>query len=225
MKRWWDENGLSIVLIGLFVLCMIGQSIAGMLQYNQDQRDHGEEEESFPGYLRTGHFVEATFENWESEFLQMAAFVLLTQFLRQKGSAESRKLKVDEQEEREEDAKIEAEAAAQGKTPWPVRKGGVILKLYENSMTIAFLLLFLFSFALHALGGLVEYNSELEQHGDPTVSLAQYVFSSRFWFESFQNWQSEFLAVFSIVVLSIFLRDKHSSESKPVGAAHSHTGR
>lgn len=225
MRRFLYENGLSLALLALFLVCILGQSIAGLFQYNKTQEDHGEPPVSYREYVQTGHFVEATFENWESEFLQMAAFVFMTQVLRQKGSAESRKLKEEEAEEEAEDKKIEEEAAAQGKTPWPVRKGGLVLKLYENSLTIAFGLLFFISFYFHALGGVAEFNEEQQEHGQPGMSLGRFLFSSEFWFQSFQNWQSEFLAVFAIVILSIFLRDKDSAESKPVGAAHSHTGR
>jgi hypothetical protein len=108
--------------------------------------------------------------------------------------------------------------------PWPVRRGGIWLKLYENSLFIAFVLLFLASIVGHAFGGLDVFNDDLRENGRPAVSVWGYVTSSEFWYESFQNWQSEFLAVFAIIVLSIFLRQRGSPESKPVMAPDSSTG-
>ena len=108
--------------------------------------------------------------------------------------------------------------------PWPVRKGGLALKLYENSLLIAFALLFLGSFTLHAIGGAGQYSDDRLEHGGKAVSVLQYLTTSQFWFESLQNWQSEFLAVGSIVVLSVFLRQRGSPESKPVVAPHAKTG-
>jgi hypothetical protein len=159
-------------------------------------------------------------ENWESEFFQMGWYVLLTVFLFQKGSSESKK--PDEKEPVDRDPR---QSKNKKDAPWPVRKGGFVLKLYENSLSLAFLLLFLLSFFLHALGGARVYNEEQAQHGGELVSSTwQYMGTSRFWFESFQNWQSEFLAIFAMVVLSIWLRQKGSPESKPVDAPHSQTG-
>ena len=109
-------------------------------------------------------------------------------------------------------------------TSGPVRKGGIILRLYENSLALAFLVLFLVSFVGHARGGAARYSAEQLQHGGPTVDTLDYMRTSQFWFESLQNWQSEFLAVFAIVVLSIFLRQRGSPESKPVAAPHRQTG-
>src|SRR5829696_8347889 len=108
--------------------------------------------------------------------------------------------------------------------PWPVRRGGAVLRLYENSLSLAFLLLFLLAFFLHGLSGMGNYNEEQALHGQPAVSLGEYLSSSRFWFESFQNWQSEFLAIWAMVVFSIYLRQRGSPESKPVDSPHSETG-
>jgi hypothetical protein len=209
MRRVLRENGLSIVVFGLFLLCMVGQVSSGHLQYNEERRERGESSLELSDYLTSGHFLEATAENWESEFLQMAAYVLLTVFLYQKGSSESKRL--DEPEAVDRDPRA---ARLKSDAPWPVRRGGWILRVYENSLSIAFLLLFAASFALHACGGAREEN----------VSTLQYVATSKFWFESFQNWQSEFLSLAAMAVLSIFLRQRGSPESKPVDAAHSDTG-
>lgn len=220
MRRILRENGLSIVFGLLFVLVLIGQAVVGMYAYNDEQQQHGQPIVDFIGYLGSSHFLEATMENWESEFLQMFAFVVLTACLFQKGSAESKKL--DEEEPVDRDPR---KSRNKKDAPWPVRKGGLILKLYENSLSLAFLLLFVMAFALHAVGGAGEYNqSQLEHGSGEQLSTLAYMGTSRFWFESLQNWQSEFLAVGAMVVLSIFLRQRGSPESKPVDSPHSETG-
>jgi hypothetical protein len=219
VKHFLRDNGLSLVMFGLFALFLVAQSVTGFSVYNDDQREHGEETISFPEYLRTGHFIEATFENWESEYLQMGAYVLFTVYLFQRGSSESKD--PDKEEPVDEDPR---QAQDRSDVPWPVRYGGPVLKLYENSLAIAFVLLFLVSLYLHALGGAREYSQEQLAHGGQAVSTWEFLHTSEFWFQSFQNWQSEFLAVFSIVALSIFLRQRGSPESKPVAAAHSETG-
>jgi hypothetical protein len=220
MAGIWRRNSLSIVLLALFITFWAGQSVAGWRVEVQDLEEHGRAAIGYGAYLTSGGFLEATAENWESEFLQMAAYVFLTVFLRQKGSSESKK--VEGKEEVDADPREERNNP---RAPWPVRRGGpVILKLYENSLGLAFVLLFLVSFFLHARGGVSDFNEEQMLHGSPPISLGEYLVSSRFWFESLQNWQSEFLAVGSIVVLSIFLRQRGSPESKPVATPHSETG-
>jgi hypothetical protein len=219
MPRFMRDNALSLAMLVLFIIPLIGQSVTGHHVYNQDQREHGESEVSYMGYLKTGHFVESVFENWESEFLQMASYVVLTAILIQKGSAESKKGDgTDPQDEDPLKHTLDPDA------PGPVRKGGFTLRLYEHSLSIAFIALFLMSFILHAAGGAKEYSAQQVAHGGNEVRVLEYLTTSQFWFESLQNWQSEFLAVFSIVVLSIFLRQRGSAESKPVHAPHFATG-
>ena len=220
MKKFLWENGLTVTLLGIFFLSAIGHVVTGRLEYNSEQISHGGSPVPLPQYLSTGHFLESWFENWESEFLQMAAFVLLTIFLRQKGSSESRKLEgrepVDADPRKVKDKRL---------APWPVRRGGWVLRAYESSLSIALLALFLFSFAMHAYGGAREQMETALQHGEkPVASVAEYVTTSRFWFESFQNWQSEFLSVAALVVLTIYLRQRGSPQSKPVAAPHGETG-
>lgn len=219
MRRILRENGLSIVLFGLFAFAIVGQSLTGYTEHNSDRQEHGQAQLTFGEYLRSGHFVEAVFENWESEFLQMGMYVLLTAYLYQKGSPESKKL--DEEEAVDKDP---AKERSKKNAPWPVKRGGLILKLYQNSLCLALLLLFLASFALHAAGGAREYSREESLHGGEAVTTLQYIGTARFWHESFQNWQSEFLSVGVLIVLSIYLRQKGSPESKPVDAPHSQTG-
>lgn len=218
MKRWIKSNSLSMALLSLFIAILVGQSLVGVRNYNQEQQEHNQQQVGYVEYLGTGDFIESVFENWESEFLQMFAYILLTVFLFQKGSAESKKL-VGSEPMDQEPKKSKSKNA-----PWAARKGGAWLKVYSHSLSLAFLVLFLMSFWLHAYGGAHAASEEDITHGQQGVSTIQYVTTSRFWFESFQNWQSEFLAVFSIVVLTIYLREKGSPESKPVNSPHSETG-
>lgn len=217
MKKFLHNNGLSLVFLVLFLLSMIGQTCTGYNQYNKERYNEGQPSVGLPGYLTSGHFLQSTFENWESEFLQMAMFVLLTISLKQKGSSESKSFNDREEVDREPDSQRK-------NAPWPVRKGGFILSLYKHSLTIALLVLFVISFALHLYGSFKDENEQLQMEELAPVSLSNYIFDSRFWFESFQNWQSEFLSVFAIIVLSIFLRQKGSPQSKPVDAPNFETG-
>lgn len=220
IRKILRENGLSIVLGLLFFPSLAGQVAAGMYQYNEEQLQHGQPTVGFFDYVTSSHFLEATMENWESEFLQMFAFVVLTASLFQKGSAESKK--PDEEEAVDRDPR---KSRNKKDAPWPVRQGGLILTLYEYSLSLALLLLFLMSFTLHAVGGAEEYNQSQREHGSTeVVSTLEYMGTPRFWFESFQNWQSEFLSVGAMVVLSVFLRQRGSPESKPVDSPHSETG-
>ena len=219
MQRFLRDNGLSLVLLGIFFSTLIGQSVTGFQVYNNDQGDHNQSPVTFGTYLTTGHFVEAVFENWESEFLQDAAYVLLTVYLFQRGSSESKDPDKEEPVDADpRDAQIDPSA------PWPVRQGGVWLTVYENSLFLSFLGLFVGAFLLHALGGAQAYNHEQLLHGGEIVSALQYMGTAQFWFESFQNWQSEFLALLAIITLSIVLRQRGSPESKPVASPYSKTG-
>jgi hypothetical protein len=219
MKGFLRDNGLSLVLIALFVLFFAGQAVFGWLNYNDEQDEHYQPQIGFVQYVATGAFGEAVFENWESEFLQMSLYVVLTAFLFQRGSSESKD--PDKKEEVDENAASKAERSD---VPLPVKKGGLVLMLYNHSLSLAFILLFAISFIGHAVCGAQAHNEEALEHGRNALSVWQYLGTSQFWFESLQNWHSEFLAIFAIVVLSIWLREKGSPESKPVAAAHSETG-
>jgi hypothetical protein len=215
---WIRNSKLGLVCLALFLLFWGAQALTGWQDHNADQSTHHEAEISFGEYLTTGHFWEASTENWESEFLQMGAFVLLTIFFVQKGSPESKKPGGDDVDE------DPLEHADDPDAPGPVKHGGLRLLLYENSLLIAFFGLFLASIVLHALSGTAEYNSEAKSHGEGPISTLQFARTAAFWFQSFQNWQSEFLAVAAIVLFTIVLRQRGSSESKPVAAPHSETG-
>jgi hypothetical protein len=217
VKKFVRENSLTLVMTALFVFALAGQIVAGFADYNQDQVDHGERSVSIGQYLTTGHFGEAVFENWESEFLQMGLFVLLTVWLRQKGSPESKSLDGIEAVDREPDPYRRS-------APWPVRTGGIAATIYRHSLAIALLSLFVVSFMLHVVTGAAAFSAEQIAHGGAGVSPLGYLTTSRLWFESFQNWQSEFMSIGALVVLAIFLREKGSPESKPVDAPHTEEG-
>jgi hypothetical protein len=218
MRRVIHDNGLSIAMFGLFFVFVLAQSVTGLLDCNSTEKEHGQPPVGYVQYLGSGDFVEAVFENWESEFLQMGSYVVLTAYLYQRGSAESKDPDAEDPDADYGEDRHRADA------PWPVRRGGLALKIYENSLGIALLAIFVFSFALHAIGGAEVYSQEQVEHGARPVSTLQYLGTSRMWFESFQNWQSEFLAMGAMVVLSIYLRQRHSPESKPVAAPHAETG-
>lgn len=220
MRRFVREHSLSIVTLGVFLAIWLGgQTWSGHRTFNEEQRAHGEATVSFTEYLTQAHFGEATFENWESEFLQMGVYVLLTAWLVQKGSAESKPP--------EGDPTVEADPRAHRNdpdAPWPVRRGGWVLRIYEHSLSIVLLSLFALAFVGHLVTGAHAFNAEQTAHAEPTISMFDYLFRSQFWFESLQNWQSEFLAVGTLVVLSVYLRQRGSPESKPVHAPHASTG-
>ena len=218
MRRFLRNNGLSLVMFALFIATLLGMSVAGLRVYNQEQLDHDQATVGYAEYLTTDDFIEVTFENWESEFLQMAAYVMLTVFLFQRGSAESKD--PDNEEDVDEDPRGHRDDPD---APWPVRRGGLILTLYENSLFFAFALLFLLSMLFHAIGGAGQYSEEQIEHGGSGVSVLEFFGTSQFWYESLQNWQSEFLAVGAIVILSVFLRQRGSPESKPVAMPNRQT--
>lgn len=214
-KGFFYNNSLGIVLFTLMILCLIGQFFTGFTTKNKELTELGQPSLSFAEYFTSGHFIQATFENWESEFLQMMLYVLLTVSLRQKGSSESKSLTEAEDVDREPKPHPDA--------PWPVKKGGIYLKIYQHSLSAAFAILFLMSFVLHFYGSFKDENTEKLMKDEPLSRWYDYLSESRFWFESLQNWQSEFLAVFSLVILSIWLREKGSPESKPVDMPNDET--
>jgi hypothetical protein len=218
LRRFIRNNGLTLFMLALFLGTLVPMSIAGLFDENDERREHGEPPLTYGQYLVSGSFVEGVFENWESEFLQMGVYVLATAFLFQLGSPESKRLDGEEPQD------VDAQRQRSPNRPWPVRRGGAWLRLYANSLSIALFTLFALSFVLHAVGGAWAFNEEQLAHGGQTVSILQYLTTARFWFESLQNWQSEFLAVGALVLLSIWLRQQGSPESKPVAAPHRETG-
>lgn len=207
MRRFLRNNGLSLTLGGVFWIFWCGQAWSGWLVYNEDKALHGGKAIPISKYLATGHFWQATCENWESEFLQMGSYVILTAFLFQKGSAES-----NDPDEPSNDGVDSSRG---------VRRGF----FYRNSLSLALCGLFVVSFAIHVYGSLVEFNDERAEHRIPGESLWNYMSSSELWFQSFQNWQSEYLAVLMLVILTIFLRQEGSPESKSINDPNSKTGK
>jgi hypothetical protein len=214
---YFYRNGLTIVFLTLFIITLAAQGLTGWKQHNQELKEDQVQEIDLATYLQSGHFISATFENFESEFLQMALYVLLTVPLRQIGSAESKKM--DGPEEVDREPKVSPDA------PWAVKKGGWVLKVYSNSLSICFAILFFSSWGMHLYGSWQNHNVEQLAKHLPRESVAEYLGQAEFWFETFQNWQSEFLSVASIVFLTIYLRQKGSPESKPVDAPDLETGK
>jgi hypothetical protein len=211
------RNGLTIVFISLFIITLTAQGLTGWKQHNEDLQEEDAKAITLGTYLKSGHFISATFENFESEFLQMALYVIMTISLRQIGSAESKKL--DEPEDVDREPKVSPDA------PWAVRKGGWILKIYSNSLSLCFGILFFFSWGMHLYGSWQNHNVEQLAKHLPRETVLAYLGKPEFWFETFQNWQSEFLSVASIVFFTIYLRQQGSSESKPVDAPNMETGK
>src|SRR3954463_15897627 len=220
MRRFFRNNGLTLVIMGLFLLAWVGQAATGLREHNNQQRDHGAAPIGMGEYLTSGHFWEATAGNWESEFLQMGMFVVLTCWLYQKGSPESKDPDGDG-DAVENDPEVHRHRPG---APWPVRRGGVWLWVYSRSLSLAFFGMFLVSFYLHGRHGAREYSEDARQHGQPAVTTLGYMGPSRFWFESLQNWQSEFLSLAGMVFLSVYLRQRGSAESKPVATPHGEHG-
>ncbi len=221
MRRFVKENSLGLVFGGLFLASLVGQAIAGHLAYNQDQLDHGEEAISLGRYLTSSDFGQAVMENWQSEYLQFLLFLLLTIWLLQKGSPESKK---EDELGRESEEEQMIGDAAKRTSPKPARAGGWRAALYGNSLLVVMALIFLGSWLAQSLTGWNAYNQEQLDHGAEAIGWLSYLGNPEFWETTLQNWQSEFLAVGSFAVFAIFLRQRGSPESKPVGAAHTDTG-
>jgi len=218
MARFFKNNGLTVVLMLLFLGSIIGQWLAGVRFENEQLLEHGEQPIGAVAFLSDPQFLSAVFENWESEFLQMSAYVVLTAFLFQRGSAES-----EDPDAPSRDGPL-SEMDRNTRAPAAVRKGRVLRWGYAHSLGIALMLLFVGSFTLHWLFSTQNAAEEAARHGQAAETYGQYLTDPQLWFESFQNWQSEFLSTAVLVVLSIWLRQKDSPESKPVTAPHSQTG-
>jgi hypothetical protein len=219
--RWLKENSLSLAFLIMFLLAVGGQAVAGMLQYNDQQVANGAEPVSLPQYVASSAFAVNVAENWQSEYLQFFLFIMLTVWLVQKGSPESKEPHKAGAES-DEDQQIGQYADAD--SPGWARVKGLRLWLFSNSLGLVMGTIFLLSWLAQSVAGQAAYNAErLGDLRDP-VSWGAYVTSPEFWDRSLQNWQSELLAVLSMVVLSIYLRQRGSPESKPVGAAHTSTG-
>jgi len=216
--RLLKDNSLTLVLLLLFAASIVGQWLAGWHVAIEDAARHGAVAPSLLFYTISPEFLSSVFENWESEFLQMSAYVVLTAILIQRGSAESK-----DPDSPPRDVDLAVQAMKPG-APAILRKGRLARALYARSLGIVLFILFLLSFLMHWTQSAKAAAQEAAEHGEAALSTIAYLGDPQLWFESFQNWQSEFLSTAVLVVLSIFLRQRESPESKPVAAPHAHTG-
>jgi hypothetical protein len=222
MRRFVRDNGIGIFFGVILLASLIGESIAGHAAYNNDQIAHGGGAVSYGAYITSGSFVTDVMENWQSEFLQFSLFILATVWLIQRGSPESKRPGREGVES--ERAQRLGGWAGRG-APAPARRAGGLLRvLYENSLLVVMFLIWIGTWVAQSIAGHSAYNADQLSHHEPTVSWAGYLGSADFWNRTLQNWQSEFLALGSMAVLAIFLRQRGSPESKPVGAPHDATG-
>jgi hypothetical protein len=215
------DHGLSLFFLAIFVAALIGQSIAGHAEYNNEAIAHSSETLSYWSYVVSPDFGQAVMENWQSEYLQFTLFILATVWFVQKGSPESKKPDAVGTES-DKDQKVGEHALAN--SPKWAKARGIKLFLYSNSLLIVMGTIWLAAWLSHSLTGWRAYNETQLEHGDTTLGWVQYLGSADFWETTLQNWQSEFLAVGSMAVLAIYLRQRGSPESKPVGSPHESTG-
>lgn len=221
MRRFLKENGLSVVFLAFFLAAVAAQAFAGWHDFNDQAVAHKETTISLGRYVTSSEFGNALLENWQSEYLQFTLYILLTVWFLQKGSPESKQL--DEAgAESDEDQLVGAHARPD--SPRWARAGGLRTRLYSNSLVAVMVTIWLLSWLGQSVTGWSTYNSDQITHHQPEVSWLGYLGSADFWQATLQNWQSEFLAVGSMAVLSVYLRQRGSPESKPVGAPHDATG-
>jgi hypothetical protein len=221
MRRFLREQSLSLFFLVIFFAAIVGQAIAGHELYNQEQLAHGEEGISIWRYVASSHFGNSVMENWQSEYLQFMIFMLATVWLVQRGSPESKQPgKAGTESERTQ----KLGRHAQPDSPSWARPRGIRTAVYANSLLIVMAIIFVGSWFAQSVTGWTEFNSEQQAHGEAAVSWLSYVGSATFWEATLENWQSEFLAVGSFIALTIYLRQRGSPESKPVGASHHSTG-
>jgi hypothetical protein len=221
MRRFLFENGLSLFFGGIFLVTLVGQSFAGQHTFNAEQREHGSEPVSWLDYVLSPDFGGKVLENWQSEFLQFTLFIFATVWLVQKGSNESKQL---DSVGLESDQKQRVGSFAPSNAPRWAKARGLRHVVYENSLVLAMTVLFLLMWLGQSLNNWREFNAEQREHDEATVSWASYLVEPQFWDNTLQNWQSEFLAVGTMAVFTIYLRQRGSPESKPVGAPHEETG-
>jgi hypothetical protein len=221
MKHRLKENGLSLFFLGTFLLAIVGQSIAGQRAHNAELTDHGEEPLTWWGYVTSVDFGGAVMENWQSEFLQFSLFIGVTIWLVQRGSPESKKLEDTGLDEASEE-QIGRHAPA-GAPAW-AKANDLRTRLYEHSLLIVMALIFAGTWLVQSLNNWRQFNEDQVAHDEPEISWGRYLLDPDFWERTLQNWQSEFLAVGTLAVFAIYLRQRGSPESKPVGAPHDETG-
>jgi hypothetical protein len=221
MRRFLRENSLTVSFLALFLAAVVFQAVAGHASFNDDQVAHGGSPISFWRYVGSSSYGVSVMENWQSEYLQFTLYILLTVWLVQRGSPESKQ--VDEAG-RESDADQKVGEHARGDSPRWARGSGLPRRLYENSLVLVMAAIWVGTWLAQAITGRVEFNAERLSHLQEPISFGDYLGNPSFWERTLQNWQSEFLAIGSMAILSVYLRQRGSPESKPVGAAHGATG-
>jgi hypothetical protein len=221
MKRFVRDNSLTLFFLAIFLGAVVLQSFAGWHDFNNDELRHGGEAVSYGRYLVSSEFGSALLENWQSEYLQFTLYILGTVWLIQRGSPES---KEPDAAGLESDSDQRVGAYATERSPAWARVAGWRRTLYSNSLLLVMGGIWLASWLGQSVTGRVAFNAERFDHQQPALSWGRYLGSADFWQRTFQNWQSEFLAVGSMAILAVYLRQRGSPESKPVGATHDATG-
>lgn len=217
MRRFLRDNGLSLFFLALFLLSLIGQSVAGYFRENQELSEHGRPGMDFFSFVTSSSFLVDVSENWQSEFLQFFLFIGATVWFVQRGSPESKNLG-DEGLGSDEEQIVGPHARAD--SPLWAKRGGWRTALYSNSLLLVMGAIFVLSWLAQSVTGLVVANEENAMHASSPITWTDYVASPDFWDRTLQNWQSEFLAVGSMIAFAIYLRQRGSAESKPVGMPH-----
>ena len=220
MRRFARENGLALFFVTIFLATLVGQSLAGQRTYNADRVEHGLEALSWWHYIVTPDFGGAVMENWQSEFLQFSLFIAATVWLVQKGSNESKRL---DDVGLEDDEQQRVGVHASPNSPRWAKTDDLRTRIYENSLLIVMTLIFFATWFGQSLNNWRVFNEEQAVHDAERVSWGRYLLDPDFWEKTLQNWQSEFLAVGTMAVVTIYLRQRGSAESKPVGAPHEET--
>jgi hypothetical protein len=220
MRTALRNNGLSLFFASLFLVTLASQSLAGVRNFNAEQLEHERPAVSWWDYVTSPDYWGAVMENWQSEFLQFAVFIGATVWLVQKGSNESKRLE-NVGPETDEQQKVGARTVA--RSPLWAKAGGFRTRVYENSLLLAMGTIFLATWLAQSVNNWRVFNAEQRVHEEASVSWGRYLLDPDFWEKTLQNWQSEFLAVGVMVVFTIYLRQRGSPESKPVGAPHDET--
>jgi hypothetical protein len=221
MRTFVKHNGLSIFFLVLFVAALVMQAVAGHADFNEDQLRHGDPTMSLGRYVVSSEYGVAVLENWQSEYLQFTLFLMATVWLLQRGSPESKELHKAGRESDED--QLVGRHAVEDSPRW-AKVAGLRRTIYENSLLIVMAAIWLGSWFAQSVTGVSEYNADRLDHHQLAVSWFDYLGRPDFWEKTLQNWQSEFLAVGSMAILAVYLRQRGSPESKPVGASHETTG-
>jgi hypothetical protein len=221
LRAFLRDNGLTLVFTALFLAAVGFQAIAGHNEFNDEQRQHGSEQIGLGRYVTSARFASAVLENWQSEYLQFTLFILLTVWFLQRGSPESKEMDKAGGES-DEDQKVGEHADPD--SPLWARVGGWRTFVYSNSLVLVMGLIWVGSWFAQSVSGWTDYNDGRLGHHLDSIGFGKYLGTAEFWERSLQNWQSEFLAVGSMAILAVYLRQRGSPESKPVGAPHDATG-